>query len=65
MFVGRAKLSDMHSNFIINEGSCSSNDIETLGENIKKKVKDSFGVDLEWEIKIIGSKEKYKRFFYD
>ena len=65
MFVGKAKLSEMHSNFIINEGRCSSNDIETLGENIRKKVKDSFGVELEWEIKIIGSKKKYKRFFYD
>ena len=63
MFEGGATLSKMHSNFIINSGNCSSADIEKLGEKIRKKVKAVKGINLEWEIKIIGSKKKYKRYF--
>ena len=29
-------------------------DIETLGETVRRRVKDNSGVDLEWEIKRIG-----------
>lgn len=52
--IGGASISTVHANFIINDGSASANDIENLGNKIIKKVKDKFGVVLEWEIKIIG-----------
>ncbi len=63
MQVGGAKLSKLHANFIINSGKCTSSDIENLGEKIRDKVEANSGIKLEWEIKILGSKEKYKRYF--
>jgi UDP-N-acetylmuramate dehydrogenase len=52
--VGGAKVSELHCNFLINEGNATAADIETLGETVRGKVKDTLGVDLEWEIKRIG-----------
>ena len=54
--VGQAAISDLHSNFIVNKGGASSNEIEELGEKVIKKVYDKFGIKLIWEIKIIGNK---------
>tara|TARA_B100001121_G_scaffold17441_1_gene13884 strand:+ start:292 stop:1227 length:936 start_codon:yes stop_codon:yes gene_type:complete len=54
--LGKAHLSKMHSNFIINRGGATSNDIEKLGERIIYKVHQKFGIKLVWEIKIIGRK---------
>jgi len=52
--VGDAQVSEMHCNFLINLGAATAADIETLGETVRKRVKESSGVDLEWEIKRIG-----------
>ena len=54
--LGKAHLSRIHSNFIINAGGATSNDIEKLGEKIINKVHQKFGIKLVWEIKIIGRK---------
>ena len=54
MKVGDASVSDMHSNFIINNGSATASDIENLGNKVKNRVKDVHGIELEWEIKILG-----------
>ena len=54
--IGGAQVSDLHSNFLINLGSASAADIETLGETIREKVKANSGIDLEWEIKRVGVK---------
>jgi UDP-N-acetylmuramate dehydrogenase len=54
---GDAQVSEMHCNFLINLGSAKAADIETLGETVRKRVKDNSGVDLEWEIKRIGVSE--------
>ncbi len=54
--LGKAYLSKIHSNFIINGGGATSNDIEKLGEKIIHKVHKKFGIKLVWEIKIIGRK---------
>ncbi len=54
MKVGGASVSDMHSNFIINNGNATASDIESLGKKIINRVKDVHGIVLEWEIKIIG-----------
>ncbi|HEY3223085.1 MAG TPA: UDP-N-acetylmuramate dehydrogenase [Pseudolabrys sp.] len=54
--IGGAQVSELHSNFLINLGSASAADIETLGETVREKVKESSGIDLEWEIKRVGVK---------
>lgn len=52
--VGGAQVSEMHTNFLINLGNATAADIETLGEEVRRRVKDHSGVELEWEIKRIG-----------
>lgn len=52
--VGPAKVSELHCNFLINEGGATAAQIEELGETVRRRVKDTSGVDLEWEIKRIG-----------
>jgi UDP-N-acetylmuramate dehydrogenase len=52
--IGQAQVSVLHCNFLINRGGASAADIEALGETVRARVKESSGVDLEWEIKRIG-----------
>ena len=52
--IGQAKVSDLHSNFLISLDGATAADIETLGETVRARVKDHSGVELEWEIKRIG-----------
>jgi len=52
--IGPAKVSEMHCNFLINEGGATAAQIEELGETVRRRVKETSGIDLEWEIKRIG-----------
>lgn len=52
--VGPAKVSELHCNFLINEGGATAAQIEELGETVRKKVKETSGIELDWEIKRIG-----------
>jgi UDP-N-acetylmuramate dehydrogenase len=52
--VGDAQVSQMHCNFLINRGQASAADIEALGEEVRRRVKDTSGITLDWEIKRIG-----------
>ena len=52
--VGGAQVSEIHCNFLINTGSATSRDIETLGETVRARVKEHCGIELHWEIKRIG-----------
>jgi UDP-N-acetylmuramate dehydrogenase len=52
--VGDAQVSELHCNFLINRGNATAADIETLGETVRRRVKETSGVTLEWEIKRIG-----------
>jgi len=52
--IGPAVVSEMHCNFLINEGGASADDLERLGETVRARVKETSGVDLEWEIRRIG-----------
>lgn len=52
--IGGAQVSEKHTNFLINTGEATSAEIEALGEEVRKRVKDMSGVELEWEIKRIG-----------
>lgn len=54
LIVGKAQVSELHCNFLINLGAASAADIENLGETVRERVKASSGVTLEWEIKRIG-----------
>ncbi len=52
--VGGAHVSEMHCNFLINDGEASAEDIETLGETVRARVRAATGIELEWEIKRLG-----------
>ncbi len=54
--VGGAKVSEMHCNFLINDRQATGEDIETLGETVRARVKAHSGVVLEWEIIGWGSR---------
>ena len=51
---GAAQVSEKHCNFLINTGDATAADIEALGEEVRRRVLQSQGVALEWEIKRIG-----------
>ena len=52
--VGGACVSEKHCNFLINDRDATGEDIETLGETIRARVRAKSGIDLQWEIKRIG-----------
>ena len=54
LVVGDAQVSTLHCNFLINRGAATAADIEALGEEVRRRVKESSGVELEWEIKRVG-----------
>ena len=51
---GGAQVSEQHCNFLINTGEATADDLESLGEEVRARVKETSGVTLEWEIKRIG-----------
>ncbi|HEV7960561.1 MAG TPA: UDP-N-acetylmuramate dehydrogenase [Rhizomicrobium sp.] len=51
---GMAQVSEKHCNFLINIGDATAADIEALGEDVRRRVWESQGVALEWEIKRVG-----------
>lgn len=51
---GDAQVSEKHTNFLLNLGTASSADIEALGEDVRTRVKEHSGVELEWEIQRVG-----------
>lgn len=54
LVVGDAQVSELHCNFLINRGTATAADIETLGETVRQRVRENSGVGLEWEIRRIG-----------
>ncbi|MEM8729764.1 MAG: UDP-N-acetylmuramate dehydrogenase [Pseudomonadota bacterium] len=51
---GGAQMSEKHSNFLINTGGASAADLEGLGEEVRKKVYQTSGIELKWEILRVG-----------
>jgi len=51
---GGAQMSEKHANFLINTGGATAQDLENLGEDVRKRVFDLTGIRLEWEIMRIG-----------
>lgn len=52
--LGGAMMSDKHCNFMINTGAATAADLENLGEDVRRRVREKFGIELRWEIKRIG-----------
>lgn len=55
--VGNAAVSEVHGNFVVNQGGATAKDILQLIESIQQKAKSERGVDLETEVKILGEDE--------
>jgi UDP-N-acetylmuramate dehydrogenase len=55
--IGGAQVSEKHTNFLLNLGDATSADIEALGEEVRRRVREKSGVELQWEIQRVG-KEK-------
>jgi len=51
---GGAMVSEKHTNFLINTGAATAADIEGLGEEVRRRVFEKFGLRLDWEIRRIG-----------
>ena len=52
--VGGAQVSEKHCGFVINKGNATATDIRTLMNDVAKKVKEQFGIDLEAEVILLG-----------
>ena len=52
--IGDAQVSEKHTNFLINNGNAVSADIEALGEEVRRRVRENSGIELEWEIRRVG-----------
>lgn len=51
---GGAQMSEMHANFLLNTGDATAADLEGLGEEVRKRVFQTSGITLEWEIMRVG-----------
>jgi len=57
--IGGAQVSPMHANYIVNTDSATASDVKKLIEHVQRTVQDRFGVKLEPEVKLIGSRGEY------
>ena len=52
--IGGAQVSEKHCNFLLNLGTATSAEIEALGEEVRRRVRQNSNIALEWEIQRIG-----------
>ena len=52
--MGQAQVSELHCNFLLNNGGATAAELEGLGEEVRRRVHAVSGVALHWEIKRIG-----------
>ena len=52
--IGGAAVSEKHANFLINTGDATAADLEALGEEVRRRVRETSGILLQWEIRRIG-----------
>ena len=57
--IGGAQVSPMHANYIVNTGSATASDVKKLIEHVQRVVQERFGVHLEPEVKLIGTRGEY------
>jgi UDP-N-acetylmuramate dehydrogenase len=58
---GGAMVSEKHTNFLINTGDASAADLEDLGEDVRRRVREESGVTLQWEIRRVGERAERSR----
>ncbi|MEM7295460.1 MAG: UDP-N-acetylmuramate dehydrogenase [Pseudomonadota bacterium] len=58
---GGAQMSEKHSNFMLNTGGATATDLEALGEEVRKKVYQSSGISLTWEVMRVGDPRSRSR----
>ena len=49
-------MSKEHCNFLINANNATAADLEMLGEEVRHRVMDQAGINLEWEIRRLGQR---------
>jgi UDP-N-acetylmuramate dehydrogenase len=52
--IGGAQVSEKHCNFLLNLGTATADDLESLGEEVRRRVYETSGIQLCWEIRRIG-----------
>jgi UDP-N-acetylmuramate dehydrogenase len=52
--VGRAQVSPVHANFVVNTGGATAADVVAVADHVRATVAERFGVTLEWEVRRIG-----------
>lgn len=52
--IGGARISDVHANFIVNEGGATAADVRALIELVQQKVREAYGVELTPEVRFLG-----------
>lgn len=52
--LGGAQISQKHANFLLNTGGARAADLEDLGELVRKKVFQTQGIWLDWEVVRVG-----------
>ncbi len=53
--LGGAQVSEKHCNFLVNTGGATAADIEGLGEEVRRRVRECTGIELVWELERIGT----------
>jgi UDP-N-acetylmuramate dehydrogenase len=53
--LGGAQVSEKHCNFLVNTGDATARDIEALGEEVRRRVYETSGIVLHWEIMRVGT----------
>src|SRR5690606_20060216 len=52
--IGGARVSEVHANFIVNDGTATARDIEALIRHVQQVVEQKHGVKLQTEVRIVG-----------
>ncbi len=58
---GGAQMSEKHPNFLTNAGGATAAELEALGEDVRKKVFNTSGIKLEWEVIRVGEPDPAER----
>ncbi len=54
--IGGARVSEMHANFIVNDGTATAADIEALIAHVQQAVESAHGVKLRPEVRMVGER---------
>jgi len=53
--VGGAEVSSVHANFLVNRGGATADDFLALAAKVKNRVRESSGIELEEEVRVVGT----------